>query len=440
MNLYRIPFAWFLLILLSITPSCGKKKPCAPTPECFKKLESKPQPVEKVLENEPVKPVIPAENPVFAEPAPMPVEDAEPVRPLNDQALRESPTEATDRLMQTKELPLEEPHIELPRPEDLIEFYFENADLEQLVKQIEDIYDITFITDDTVTPPAQGAVVRPIKGNKISFKTEKPLTKKAAWNLFNTFLSIAGLAVVPEPTPRVMRITTTENARRSPLPAFIGVPFETLPDSDEMVRFVYFYDNISTDTLRSLIGDDNKPGLRSPTSAVVVLQELKALVITDRAYNIKSLMTIIKELDKANAPQAMSVLKLTRADAMDVAKLYKQLNPEEDRQSVTARLFPGRRTPTGQYFPENTKIFAEPRTNSLIILGAAEGIKKVEDFISRFIDVELTQPYSPIHVIKMRYADARTIANIMNSVTTLGQNSPKVSTAQFVMAISFLNP
>lgn len=178
MNLYRIPFAWFLLILLSITPSCGKKKPCAPTPECFKKLESKPQPVEKVLENEPVKPVIPAENPVFAEPAPMPVEDAEPVRPLNDQALRESPTEATDRLMQTKELPLEEPHIELPRPEDLIEFYFENADLEQLVKQIEDIYDITFITDDTVTPPAQGAVVRPIKGNKISFKTEKPLTKK----------------------------------------------------------------------------------------------------------------------------------------------------------------------------------------------------------------------------------------------------------------------
>lgn len=95
-----------------------------------------------------------------------------------------------------------------------------------------------------------------------------------------------------------MRITTTENARRSPLPAFIGVPFETLPDSDEMVRFVYFYDNISTDTLRSLIGDDNKPGLRSPTSAVVVLQELKALVITDRAYNIKSLMTIIKSLIK----------------------------------------------------------------------------------------------------------------------------------------------
>lgn len=425
MNVYRTHLTWLLLILIGITPSCAKKQSCVQPPQ--KACDQTVKPVEKpqpVLKTEPVLPEVKGENPIFATTAPVPEQET-PI--LRDKVNKESPVEQANRLLDQKELPLERPTIELPEQEELIEFYFENADLEQLVKQIEDIYGVTFITDDTVTPGAPGALTRPIKGNKISFKTEKPLTRKEAWNLFNTFLSIAGLAIVPEPSSRVLRITATENARRMPLPAFIGVPFETLPDSDEMVRFVYFYDNISTDTLRSLIGDENKPGLRSPSSAVVILQELRALVITDKAYNIKSLMQIIKELDKANAPQAMTVLKLKRADAMDVAKLYKQLNPEEDRQSVTARLFPGRRTPTGQYFPDGTKIFAEPRTNSLIILGSADGIRKIEDFITRFIDVELTQPYSPIHVIKMRYADARTIANIMNSVTTLGQTGPQAA-------------
>ena len=75
-----------------------------------------------------------------------------------------------------------------------------------------------------------------------------------------------------------------------------------LPDNDEMVRFVYFVENTSLDTLRTVVDS-----LRSPNSSLVVLQELKAFVLTDKAYNIKSLMNIVHELDKVTMPQAMSV-------------------------------------------------------------------------------------------------------------------------------------
>ena len=45
-----------------------------------------------------------------------------------------------------------------------------------------------------------------IKGNKISFKTHEPLTKKEAWNLFLTFLDISGFAAVQQANPSMYRI------------------------------------------------------------------------------------------------------------------------------------------------------------------------------------------------------------------------------------------
>ncbi len=36
------------------------------------------------------------------------------------------------------------------------------------------------------------------------------------------------------------------------------------------------------------------------------------------------------------------------------------------------------------------------------------------------VDTELTVPYSPLHVLQLRYADATTVANIMNEVTKFG--------------------
>ena len=65
-------------------------------------------------------------------------------------------------------------------------------------------------------------------------------------------------------------------------------------------------------------------------------------------------------------------------------------------------------------------MFAEPRTNSLILLGPQDAIKRIEDFITQSVDVDLSQPYSPLHVLPFRYADAKTVADIMNKVTKFG--------------------
>jgi general secretion pathway protein D len=297
--------------------------------------------------------------------------------------------------------------------EDNIELNFENAGLENFAKQIEDIFEITLITDDAINPLPQGK--KAIKNNKISFKTNQPLSKKETWNLFVTFLDLAGFAIIPQADPKVFRISTIESARKAALPTFIGVDPATLPDTDELIRYVYFLENASTDTVMGIVNP-----LRSASSqGLIELKEHKGFILTDKAYNIKMLMAIITELDKVSIPESMSILKLRNADAKQVQDLYKELLPKEEPQS---RFFT-KKQPTSLFFPENTRMIADPRTNTLILLGPSNSIKKIEQFIMKYIDVELDQAYSPLYTYQLKYADAETIADIMSKVTAFGQET-----------------
>lgn len=300
--------------------------------------------------------------------------------------------------------------------QDFIEFQFEDADLQNLVKQISDFYGITFISDDAISPVSPNG--KAIKGNKISFRTEKPLSKKEAWNLFQTFLDVAGLSLVPLPEPSSFRIVKTEAARKSAIPAFIGVKSDSLPDSEQLIRYLYFVQNIPVKMLESIINE-----LRSTASTFVLLQDINGFILTDKAYNIKSLMNIINELDQVALPQEVSVLKLKRANAQDVKALYDSIAKTDDK-SANARLFPTRKESAAAYFPENVRIIAEPRTNSLILLGSHNAIKKIETFITTHVDVEIGKPHSPLRIYELKYADASTIATIMTELTQFGKDTP----------------
>lgn len=297
-----------------------------------------------------------------------------------------------------------------------IEFNFENADLQNFVKQIQEIFDIIFISDDAIDPLLKGA--KAVKGNKITFKTEKPLSRNQAWELFVTFMQIAGLAVVKHTTlPQTYRITTLESARKMAIPAFIGTQYQALPDSDEMIRYVYFIENSNLETIKNVVDS-----LRSTSSSLIILQEQKAFILTERAYNIKKLMEIVKELDKATIPQTMSLLQLKQADAKTVKELYDTIIGTDDRNPAN-RFMNQRKIPSSTYFPENLKIIVEPRRNALILIGPEAATKKVEDFVKKYIDTEFSQPYSAYFVYQLKYADANTIADIMSNVTQFGKDT-----------------
>ena len=308
-----------------------------------------------------------------------------------------------------KELP------SLPVDEETIEFHFQDTDLKNFITQIEEIFDITFIGADNLSPAPNGS--KTIKGNKISFKTHRPLTKKQAWGLFITFLDIAGLNVIPQADPRIYRIEKFESTIRAAVPTFIGVDPTTLPETQEIIRYVYFIENSTVDAIVDVVKT-----LKGKGTELIGLREHKGFILTDKAYNIKMLMKIVKELDQVSMPQSMSVLKLKRADAQQVKELYDSLIQSE-QGGLSSRLFNARKQPTSVYFPENTRIIAETRTNALILLGSPDAIKKIEEFIIKHVDIDLDKPYQKLKPYKLRYADASTIAEIMNSVTKFGSTT-----------------
>ncbi len=314
-------------------------------------------------------------------------------------------------------------------------FNFENADLSNLVSYIESLFDVTFITDDAISPMAKGG--KGIAGNKISFKTSKPLSRKQAWTLFLTFLDMAGLSVVKQADPTKYRIRPTVSAKKDAIQSFIGIDSELLPDNDTKIRYVYFVKDTPVATLKSIMSS-----LKSSMADIIILQELKAFIITDNSYNIKSLMRIIRELDKVSMPQSMSVVKLRRVDAAHVKSLYDSLVTPAQQQRGS-RLFGPRKPTSSLYFPENARIIVEPRTNSLILLGTRDDIKKIEDFIVNSVDVDAGTPYSPLHVHQLKYADAATVAEIMNGVTRFGSNTTAARTGgvrgadKYLKAMSF---
>jgi len=77
-----------------------------------------------------------------------------------------------------------------------------------------------------------------------------------------------------------------------------------------------------------------------------------------------------------------------------------------------------------EYFPPTTKIVAEPRSNSLILLGDQKSIKKIEDFIVEHVDTELKGVKSPIHIYELKHTDVENIKDILDTVAQSDSNSP----------------
>lgn len=309
-------------------------------------------------------------------------------------------------------------------PNELIRLEFEDAELSSFIRYIEDLYGLTFILDDAIKPvPKDG---KSALGSKVTFKTNEPLSKKEAWGIFLTFLDMAGLTTVPGTASGIYRITTTNPksemaANKQPLPTFLGVHPSLLPDNDTLVRYVYFVRDASIDIIKGIFDS-----MRSATSPnLIIFPEVQGIVVTDKSYNIKAMLEIVNELDKVTMPERLSIIKLRRTDANKVAKLYEELIKDGSggKNTLASRLLGSRKPQTMSYFDSSTRVIPEPRTNTLILLGAEESVQKIEDFILREIDKEVELPYSPMHVYTLKYVQAEAVADILNRVVKFQTDS-----------------
>lgn len=324
-------------------------------------------------------------------------------------------------------------------PNETVEMNFDNKELTELLKFLSTNLDVTFILDDFIEP-ARIEGLQPLAGTRITFKSNTPLTLKQAWDIGLTFLEMAGFSVIPATLPRTYRVTASAgrdkaSANREPLPTFIGIDPELLPDNDSKIRYVYFADNAELATIVQII-DAMKSASAGP---VIEVPQLKAVIMTDKAANIKSLMTILREIDRVTLPETLAIIRLRHADARQVRELYYKLIGKDVANPIFNPFARQRKPSTTQFFSEATRVFEEPRTNSLIVLGTRENIKRFEDFIIKYVDKSIDLPFSPLHIIQLKYIDAASIAKILNDVIQKFNAAPENVNAALVGGVRDAN-
>ena len=279
---------------------------------------------------------------------------------------------------------------------------FNDTELSNFINYIAEIKKLNLIPDKTV------------EGNKISLTMREPLSVDGAWNIFLTIIDIAGFSIIQ--VGDVHKIIPKDQKVKQPLPSYINVSADALPDNDENIRYVMFLSNLKTAESQELL-----ESMLSAQKSVVPVQDLNAFIITDKSLNIKSALKVFRELDEIGTAETVSVIRLKNADAKDVKELLDTMIKQPEVSNL-ARLLGKATESSTQFFPQGTRIIAEERTNALILMGAPKPIKKIEEFISKHIDTELQGAKSPLHVYELQHTEASQIKEILETVTQQGSS------------------
>jgi len=290
-----------------------------------------------------------------------------------------------------------------PTGDELVYLNVQDEDIKDVIRQISKATGKNFIIDDKVR-------------GKVTIMSEKMMTKEEAYQAFLSALEVAGFTTVTGPGG-IIKIVSLKDAASSPIPIHV----DSTPYTDSFVTRLIKLQNISALDMSNAI-----KGLISKSGNMFAYPATNTLIITDSGTNIDRLMKIIKELDQEGPQQVLEIIPIYYADAREIAQTV--LSLFEIQQQQQQRTTTARRTTRGagaelEDIKDVSKIIADERTNSLIVLASKRAIKKVVDIIAK-LDMPLeVGETGKIHVHYLKYANAPDLAATLASVTS-GASAP----------------
>ncbi|MCL5436497.1 MAG: hypothetical protein M1549_01295 [Candidatus Dependentiae bacterium] len=261
----------------------------------------------------------------------------------------------------------------------------------------------------------QGADV--IKETITFEKPQKMPVSKALSHLY-LFLHMAGYRVRPDNGCFIISRLTEQNISREPLQLFVDVAPEDLPKNDSQIRAIYYLANFrvpsdagGNDPLNMILKD-----ILGPQRSYLFDKKTNAVIIVGSANKIASAMHIVLELDNTGAPDDLKIIPLYNVPAPVVAKLLTEqiiATAQEARRTL-------RNDPLAQedfYVAPNTRVIADTRTNSLIVLGQSPAVRRIRDLVREYIDVPAESGKSVIHVHDVQYLKSKDLAEQLIKIT-----------------------
>jgi general secretion pathway protein D len=267
-----------------------------------------------------------------------------------------------------------------------------------------------------------------LKG-QITIISHQQVTVAEAYEAYLSALEVAGYTTVA--VGKNTKVVPASKAGNVPLRVYHG---DAIPETDNFVTQIIQLDNVTVSDVSTVVKE-----MAGPSAKVIAYAPTNTLIITDAAYNIRRVYRIVRELDVAAPKSQMEVIPIRYAAAADVERILEEVygvaatttaSTPAPASGTTAARRRGRRDDTAEAAPTSatatnvgtegayiSKIIADERTNSLIILANSEAITKIRALIAS-IDIDIDPASrSQIHVIYLEHAKATDVATVLSNLS-----------------------
>ncbi len=294
---------------------------------------------------------------------------------------------------------------ESPLTNKKIPFVYNNEELVDIINMLAGYKGVN------VVPPTGANAIK----ETITIALPQELTINEAWDKLYTILDIAGYSLEHRKDNNsdfYIIVKNSQHISKDPFPLYINTPIEELPDTDERIKYMYYFKNIKVQEfqLNKLFEE-----LMPKESIIKVDKASNGILIVGKSQDIKSFMRIAEALDETNFKESFEVIHLSYTKAATIAKMFNE-GILKSQQPPQRYHLDARKQEEGSYFAGNVKIIAEPRSNTLVVLGRRTAIERVKGFIFKYIDVEMDSGKSILHIYELQYLDAQEFVKVLREI------------------------
>jgi general secretion pathway protein D len=272
-----------------------------------------------------------------------------------------------------------------------INLNFVNADIDTVARALANLTGRNLVLDPRV------------KGT-MTLSTEKPMSKDQAWAQFLSALRLQSFAVVE--VNGLYKVVPEAEAKLQG--GNVVAAADKTASGGQIITQIFRLEHENANQLVAVL----RP-LISPNNTINVNPGTNALVITDYADNLQRIGRIIASLDTAQATD-VEVINLKNALAIDLAPVLQRLIDSSPTGNMAGNppATPGTSPETGY----KTVVFAEPRSNSLILRAAnPTRLAQARSLAEKLDQPGGTDPAGNIHVVYLKNADATKLANTLRA-------------------------
>jgi len=261
-----------------------------------------------------------------------------------------------------------------------------DADIQALIATVSEITGRNFI----LGPNVQG---------KVTVISAKPMLPDEIYDVFLSVLRVHGYAAIPQGS--MIKVVPEAMAQQD---GSAGLNGQRAHAPDELVTRIVPVRHVSATEMIQIL----RP-LMPQGSQLIAHGSSNSLVVSDRSGNVERLVSIVRRIDTASDAE-VEVIPLAHANAAELARTLTVL--AEDKSAPPA---------------EVPRVFADARTNSVLVAGAKNARLKLRALIAH-LDTPL-ESGGDTQVIYLRNASAKDLVGILQGVAaTLTGIAPPTAT------------